>query len=77
MDFTTVLEAARSMPLDDRIRLVEAICKDIDAEQANGELSDKLRQELERRIAEADASPEDEIPWEVAKADIQLTLKAR
>ena len=37
-------------------------------------LSDAQRQELERRAAEDDASPDDVVPWETVKADILAKL---
>ncbi|MBY0526518.1 MAG: addiction module protein [Gemmataceae bacterium] len=75
MDFSAVLGVVNSLSLDDRIRLVESVALSINAEQAKSELTDELKQELERRIADMDASPDDEIPWEQAKAEIQASLR--
>ncbi len=67
MDFATILEAANSLSREDRIRLVEAVSQGIDAEQPNGELSEELKQELERRIADDDANPDEGLPVLAAK----------
>jgi putative addiction module component (TIGR02574 family) len=38
---------------------------------------EEFHAELDRRIAEDDANPEDAIPWEVVDADATRRLKAR
>jgi putative addiction module component (TIGR02574 family) len=68
MDFDAVLNAANAMPLGERIQLVVAICDSIDAEESRFELTEELKQELDRRIAACEASPDDGIPWEEVKA---------
>ena len=64
----------RALPIEERLRLVEDIWDSI-AEEANAHpevlpLSDAQRTELRRRIAEADANPEDTIPWEQVRSDL-------
>ena len=36
---------------------------------------EELQRELDRRLADIDANPEDEIPWEVVKAEALADLK--
>jgi putative addiction module component (TIGR02574 family) len=38
-------------------------------------LTDAQRRELERRVAEDDASPDDVVPWEQVKAQAHSRLK--
>ncbi|MEO8336316.1 MAG: addiction module protein [bacterium] len=64
----------RALPIEERLRLVEDIWDSI-AEEANVNpdvlpLTDAQRAELDRRIAEADAHPEDTIPWEQVRAEL-------
>ena len=54
---------------DQRLALVQEIWDTIAAEQQPPLLTEAQRQELERRVAEDDASPDDVIPWEQVKAD--------
>jgi putative addiction module component (TIGR02574 family) len=68
MDFSSALSAANELSVDDRIRLVEAVWDGIAAEQPQPILTDTQRKELDRRLAEADASPDDVVPWEQVKA---------
>ena len=54
---------------DERLALVQALWDSIAAENPPSLLSDAQRQELCRRADEADASPDDGIPWEQVKAE--------
>jgi putative addiction module component (TIGR02574 family) len=73
MDFTEALSAVNSMSIEDRIRLVEAIWDGIAAQQPSSELTEAQKQELDRRLAEDEASPDDVVAWE----DINAETKAR
>ena len=75
MDFSQVLSAANSLSIDDRIRLVEAIWESIEGETPMPELTEAQKQELDRRLAEDDASPEDAVPWEIVDAEIRSRLR--
>ena len=64
----------RHLPIADRVQLVEDIWDSI-AEEANADptalsLSETQRAELQRRIAEADATPEDGIPWAQVREEL-------
>ena len=75
MNYAAILEAADSLSLKDRIRLVDVLARSIEAEQDEWVLTDEFRQELDRRIADMDANPGDEIPWEQARAEILAKLR--
>ena len=64
----------RDLPIDERLQLVEDIWDSI-AQDANTRpdrlpLSDAQRTELRRRIADADANPDDGVPWEVLREEL-------
>ncbi len=64
----------RHLSIDERLQLVEDIWDSI-AEEANVRaealpLSPAQIAELERRIADADAHPDDGISWEVVRAEL-------
>jgi putative addiction module component (TIGR02574 family) len=53
---------------DERLVLVQDIWDTIAAEPHPPLLNEAQRRELERRVAEADAAPDDVVPWEHVKA---------
>ena len=57
------------LPREERLALVQEIWDSIAAEPS-ALLSEAQKQELGRRVAEDDASPDDVIPWEQVKADL-------
>jgi putative addiction module component (TIGR02574 family) len=57
------------LSVEDRIALATAIWDSIAAEPHAPLLTEDLRRELERRVAEDDANPDDVIPWEQIKAE--------
>jgi putative addiction module component (TIGR02574 family) len=64
----------RDLPIDERLQLVEDIWDSI-AEEANARpqslpLTEAQRTELGRRVADADAHPEDSVPWETVRAQL-------
>lgn len=63
------------LSVEDRIALVQAIWDSIAAEPHPPLLSEAQRRELERRVAEDDAAPDDVIPWEQVKAQALARLK--
>jgi putative addiction module component (TIGR02574 family) len=50
------------------IHIVQAIWDSIAAEQAYPDLTDAQKQELDRRIENAEANPEDGLTWAEVKA---------
>jgi putative addiction module component (TIGR02574 family) len=61
---------------EQRIALVLDICSTIAAEPGQSLLTDAQRGEIERRIAEDDAKPDDVVPWEQVKAQTLSRLKS-
>jgi putative addiction module component (TIGR02574 family) len=75
MDTSATLAEIRAMNIDDRIRLVQAIWDTIAEDAGQVELTEAQIQELERRLADDDANPEDVIPWETVKAEALARLR--
>ncbi len=68
MDVPTTLAEIATLPVNERLCLVEAIWETIVAEPGQPELTDAQKRELERRLAAHAASPDDVVSWEQAKA---------
>jgi putative addiction module component (TIGR02574 family) len=56
------------LPIDERLTLVEDLWDSIAADSAALPLTEAQRLELQKRIDEDDAHPNDIIPWEQVKA---------
>jgi putative addiction module component (TIGR02574 family) len=63
------------LPREQRIALVLDIWDSIATESGQPLLTDAQSRELERRIAEDDANPDDVVPWEQAKSQTLWRLK--
>ena len=63
------------MSREQRIALVQEIWDTIAAESPPPLLTEAQRLELQRRVAEDDANPDDLIPWEQVKAEARAGLK--
>jgi putative addiction module component (TIGR02574 family) len=61
---------------DRRIALVLEIWDTIAAEAAQPLLTEAQRQELQRRVADDDANPDDVVPWAQVKAQTLARLKS-
>jgi putative addiction module component (TIGR02574 family) len=57
--------------IDDRLALVEEIWASICADSASFPLTEAQRAELDRRIADDEAFPDDVMPWEDIKASMR------
>ncbi|UBF23636.1 addiction module protein [Kovacikia minuta CCNUW1] len=71
MDITTTLNQIIALSIQDRIRLVQAILDSIAAEQDYLDLTDSQKQELDRRIDDYEANPDDVLTWEEVKASVK------
>ena len=71
MDLTVTLNQITSLCVEDRIRLVQAIWDSIAAEQAYPDLTAVQKQELDRRISDSEANPDDVMTWEEIKASVK------
>jgi putative addiction module component (TIGR02574 family) len=65
---TKLLEQAQSLSVNEQIELVEALWDNIVEHDAVPSPSEDQMAELDRRIAEHQASPDDIIPWDEVKA---------
>jgi putative addiction module component (TIGR02574 family) len=66
LPLTEILE----LPIPERIRLVELIWESIAAIPEAVPVSDDLKAELDRRLAEFEADPEAGIPWKEVRERI-------
>ena len=60
--------------VDERLALVEEIWATICADSAAFPLTDAQRAELDRRVADDDAFPDDVVPWDAVKASVRARL---
>jgi putative addiction module component (TIGR02574 family) len=60
--------------VDERLALVEEIWATICADVKTFPLSDAQRAELDRRVADDDAFPDDVVPWDEVKAYVRSRL---
>ncbi|MSO77669.1 MAG: hypothetical protein EXQ87_12310 [Alphaproteobacteria bacterium] len=60
--------------VDERLALIEEIWATICADATAFPLSDAQRAELDRRVADDDAFPEDVVPWDEIKASVRSRL---
>jgi len=67
MDLSTTLAEIRSLSIDERIRLVEAIWDSIASEPGQPKLTEAQERELERRLKAQAADPEDVVACEEVK----------
>ena len=65
---TQLLQQASVLELDEQIELVEAIWDGIVDRNAAPLLTDAQKTELDRRLADHLANPDDVIPWSEVKA---------
>jgi putative addiction module component (TIGR02574 family) len=72
MDITNTLNQIIALSIQDRIRLVQAILDSIAAEQDYLDLTDSQKQELDRRIDDYEANPDNVLTWEEVKASVRV-----
>ncbi len=61
------------MTITERIALAQAILDSVVADQPRTPLTERKREELDRRIADQAAHPDDGVPWE----DVEAAALAR
>jgi len=71
MDITHTLNQITALGIQDRIRLVQAILESIAAEQVDPDLTESQKQELDRRIDDYEANPDNVLTWEEVKASVK------
>lgn len=75
MDVAAILTETESLSVEDRLQLVEAIWDSIAADAEQLPLSDAQRHELERRLADDLAHPDQGVPWEEVRAQALARLR--
>lgn len=68
---TNILDTAKSLPLSERIELVEALWESIIQDGYEPELTIAQAEELDRRLAAHKNNPNDVVSWETVKADLE------
>ena len=66
-----LLEAAKALPLSERIELAEALWEDITTAGYEPPLTLAQAAEIDRRVEEHKKNPHSAIPWEQLKADLE------
>ena len=74
MSVTVKTLAIDRLNMDERIALVEEIWASICVDAKAFPLTEQQRAELDRRVAEDDAFPDDVIPWDEIKASARARL---
>jgi putative addiction module component (TIGR02574 family) len=70
-----VRQAALALPPSDRLALATELLSSVEGTDADWEAA--WSAELDRRASEADAHPEQGIPWPVVRAEIEATLRQK
>ena len=68
MDIAVTLNKIKTLSIEDRIRLVQAIWDSIAAEQNYPDITELQKQELDSRITHYEANPDNVLTWEEIKA---------
>lgn len=71
MDITATLKEITALSIEDRIHLVQAIWDSVAAEQTYVDLTEAQQQEIDRRIADHEANPDNVLTWEEIKASLK------
>lgn len=69
MDPQSVLSLIHGWSVDDRLQLMEGIWDGLLREGHEPTLTEAQRAEIDDRIAEDDAEPDDVVPWDEVKAE--------
>jgi len=72
---TQLLDQARQLSLDEQLELIEALWDGIADRSAAPPLTDTQRAELDRRIVDHEANPDDVIPWNEVKAEALARIR--
>ncbi len=72
---TQLLQQASILDIDEQIELVEAIWDGIVSRGAVPAITEAQKTELDRRLADHLANPNNVIPWEEVKANVLARIK--
>ncbi len=67
MDLKTVLTEVQSWPDEDRLRLIEEVWDGLSGEGDETELTEDLKDLLDRRLAALDSDPGNVVTWDEIK----------
>jgi putative addiction module component (TIGR02574 family) len=67
MELSELIEQIKKLSVAERILLAENIWDSIAAEQDSVPVTEAQKEELDRRLAAMEASPDEGVPWEVLK----------
>ena len=70
MTATEILEAAKALPQEERIKLAQEFWEIVAGDGYDPDLTREQAAELDRRLAEFEANPHEGIPWEQVKAEL-------
>lgn len=65
---THLLDQARQLSVEEQLELVEALWDDIARRNTVPPPTDAQKEELDRRLADHEANPDDVVPWSQVKA---------
>lgn len=68
MDLKTVLAEVQSWPAEDRLRLIEEVWDTFPEEGPEPELTQGVKDLLDRRLAALEKNPDAVVPWEQVEA---------
>jgi putative addiction module component (TIGR02574 family) len=68
---TTIMREVDGWPVDDRIHLVQAILDRIVESGEAADLTDAQKADLDRRLAELDAAPDEILKWDDITAHVR------
>jgi putative addiction module component (TIGR02574 family) len=71
MDLETVRTEVQSWPPEDRLRLIEEVWDGLSDEDLEPEVTEELKDLLDRRLAALDADPSNVVTWEAIKAYVR------
>lgn len=71
MDLRAVLSEVQAWPPEDRLRLIEEVWDGLSEAGDEPELTEDLKELLDRRLAALDADPGNVLTWEEIKAHVR------
>jgi putative addiction module component (TIGR02574 family) len=71
MDLKAVLTEIQCWSPEDRLRLIEEVWDGLTEQGYQPELTEELKELLDRRLAALDADPSDVLTWEEIKAHVR------
>ena len=67
---TSVIEAARNLPLPERLELLDALWESIIEEGYEPPLTTAQAEELDRRLKAHEQNPDDVVDWQTIKTEL-------